>query len=111
MSKQKPLLLWKAPQEPKPEPVATLTYGEQTYDIPMTLIHWVLGWVAEGSRSTSVTDLSARSNIIAAFANINAQMAADSNPMSERTIAFYKEHGIPTDPFVSRPIKDYRAES
>ena len=71
----KEVLLWKAPFEPKPEPRATLTYGNTTYLIPYTLMHWLSGWVAMGMHG-SHADANAMNNVSAMLDNLTSQICS-----------------------------------
>jgi hypothetical protein len=90
----KPILLWRAPREPKPEPVALLSYGGKTFAINYTLMGWISGWVLMGQVGTAVAATDAIDNTRAALEGIEAMMGRDANPMSPDQIEFYKGHGL-----------------
>lgn len=90
----KPILLWKAPREPKPEPVALLSYCGKTFAINYTLMSWIEGWVTMGQVGTAVAALDAIDNTRAALAGVVAMMGRDASSMTPEQVAFYQEQGL-----------------
>jgi hypothetical protein len=104
----KPVLLWKAPMQPKHEPVALLSYGGKTFAIPYTLMDWIRGWVVMGQVGTAVAAPDAIDQTRAALEGIVSMMGRDANRLTPAEIEFYKGHGLYREP--QWPvIKDYSA--
>ena len=99
------ITLWRAPFEPKPEPCATLTYGDQTYHIPYTLMQYLEGWVAMGAHG-SHAPVDAASNTLAALSNLNSAMGSDATPLTDPQIEFYASHNISTTKTL-KPVRNY----
>lgn len=104
MQDKKPVLLWKAPMEPKPEPKALLTYGDQSYAIPYTLLNWLSGWAAIGADSNQPV---AAGNMISALENLCQQMGADAAEWTQEQRDFYEQHGMPVDNIQLKPIQNF----
>jgi hypothetical protein len=102
----KPILLWAAPAAPKPEPVATLRYGDMAFEIPYTLMGWLHGWVVMGGVGTYASE-EALTNVQDALENMRTQMGFDASPLSQETIDFYTAHNIPFGPCFKK-ITDFR---
>jgi hypothetical protein len=48
--------LWEpiAKDSEKREPFAELTYGDNTFEIPLTLVHWISGWICMAADKSHV---------------------------------------------------------
>lgn len=69
-------VLFVAPQAPYEEPTATLTYGEDTFEIPLTMLGWIAGWISMGAHDFSSPALA--DNVIAAFRHVQGRMNYDA---------------------------------
>ncbi len=75
--KEKGILLWKAPRAPAPEACAELSYGDQKYLIPYSLMDLLVGWVAIGMYGT-FGPWDARTNMATALRDLNTALGSAS---------------------------------
>lgn len=87
--KEKGILLWKAPRAPAPEACAELSYGDQKYLIPYSLMDWLVGWVAMGMHGT-FAPCDACTNMGKALRELNNALGSTSETLLEEA-AFDEE--------------------
>lgn len=75
------------------EPCVTLTYEEEEFVIPYTMIHWWAGWLAAGMKGSHVS-AEARKKTRRLFDYLENVMGYDALDLSEEEEAFYAEHGL-----------------
>ncbi len=78
------ILLWEAPLAKAPEACAELSYKDQKYLIPYTLMNWITGWVAVGMHGT-FAPYDACTNIACALKDLEKELSIDSMSMLENS--------------------------